>query len=155
MYTAALILFSCCNYCIEENVVLSKWKLILSTACVILQSGKEVQKGDRTLKQHFTMIFLNIMPRKELCVLCSLSHVQLFATPWTVACQAPLSMEFSRQGDWSGCVFLLQGILLTQGSNLYLLCLLKCAGIFFFTTAQYPKESWFSVNVYFNKSLNK
>ena len=27
----------------------------------------------------------------------SLSHVQLFVTPWTVACQAPLSMEFSRQ----------------------------------------------------------
>ena len=27
----------------------------------------------------------------------SLSHVQLFATPWTVACQAPLFMEFSRQ----------------------------------------------------------
>ena len=27
----------------------------------------------------------------------SLSHVQLFTTPWTIACQAPLSMEFSRQ----------------------------------------------------------
>ncbi|MDK7920333.1 hypothetical protein, partial [Aerococcus urinae] len=27
----------------------------------------------------------------------SLSHVQLFATPWTVALQAPLSMEFFRQ----------------------------------------------------------
>ena len=27
----------------------------------------------------------------------SLSCVQLFATPWTVACQAPLSMGFSRQ----------------------------------------------------------
>ena len=27
----------------------------------------------------------------------SLSHVLLFATPWTVAHQAPLSMEFSRQ----------------------------------------------------------
>ena len=27
----------------------------------------------------------------------SLSHVQLFATPWTVAYQAPLSMGFSRQ----------------------------------------------------------
>ena len=24
------------------------------------------------------------------------SHVQLFVTPWTVACQAPLSMKFSR-----------------------------------------------------------
>ena len=32
----------------------------------------------------------------------SLSHVQLFATPWTVAHQAPPSMEFSRQEYWSG-----------------------------------------------------
>ena len=35
----------------------------------------------------------------------SLSHVQLFATPWTVAYQAPLSMEFSRQVYWSGFPF--------------------------------------------------
>ena len=32
----------------------------------------------------------------------SLSRVQLFATPWTVACQATLSMGFSRQEHWSG-----------------------------------------------------
>ena len=32
----------------------------------------------------------------------SLSGVQLFATPWTVAYQAPLSMGFSRQEYWSG-----------------------------------------------------
>ena len=31
-----------------------------------------------------------------------LSHVRLFVTPWTVAHQAPLSMEFSRQEYWSG-----------------------------------------------------
>ena len=35
-------------------------------------------------------------------MLKSLSHVQLFATPWTVACQATLSIEFSRQEYWSG-----------------------------------------------------
>ena len=35
------------------------------------------------------------------CV-CSFSHVWLFATPWTVAHQAPLSMGFSRQLYWSG-----------------------------------------------------
>ena len=35
----------------------------------------------------------------------SLSHVQLFATPWTVAYQVPLSMEFSRQEYWSGVPF--------------------------------------------------
>ena len=31
-----------------------------------------------------------------------LSHVRLFANPWTVAHQAPLSVEFSRQEHWSG-----------------------------------------------------
>ena len=32
----------------------------------------------------------------------SLSHVRLFATPWTAAHQAPPSMGFSRQEYWSG-----------------------------------------------------
>ena len=31
----------------------------------------------------------------------AVSHVQLFATPWTSACQAPLSMGFSKQEYWS------------------------------------------------------
>ena len=34
-----------------------------------------------------------------------LSCVRLFATPWTVSYQAPLSMEFSRQEYWSGLPF--------------------------------------------------
>ena len=35
----------------------------------------------------------------------SLSHVQLFVTPWTVAHHAPLSMGLSRQEYWSGLPF--------------------------------------------------
>ena len=35
----------------------------------------------------------------------SLSHVRLFATPWTVVYQAPQSMRFSRQECWSGLPF--------------------------------------------------
>ena len=35
----------------------------------------------------------------------SLSHVQPFATPWTVAYQAPLSLGFSKQEYWSGLPF--------------------------------------------------
>ena len=31
--------------------------------------------------------------------------LQVFATPWTVACQAPLSMGFPRQECWSGLPF--------------------------------------------------
>ena len=37
----------------------------------------------------------------EMCA-CVLNHVQLFATLWTVAYQATLSMRFSRQEYWSG-----------------------------------------------------
>jgi len=44
--------------------------------------------------------------------------VQLFGTPWTVACQVPLSMGFSRWEYWSGYSHvLLQGIFPTQVSN--------------------------------------
>ena len=35
----------------------------------------------------------------------SLSRVRLFVTPWSAAHQAPLSMEFSRQGYWGGLPF--------------------------------------------------
>ena len=38
-------------------------------------------------------------------LLCVLSHVWLFATPWTCSPQAPLFMEFSRQEYWSGLSF--------------------------------------------------
>ena len=53
-------------------------------------------------------------------LLLSQSWVQLFVTPWTTACQAPLSMGFSRQGCWSGLPFPCPGDL-PRGSNLGLL----------------------------------
>ena len=50
----------------------------------------------------------------------SLSRVQLFATPWTVA-HHPCPWDFPGKKTGVGCHFLLQGILATQGSNLGLL----------------------------------
>ena len=44
--------------------------------------------------------------------------------PWTVACQAPLSMEFPRKEYWSRCPFPPPGDFSTQGSNSRLLHLL-------------------------------
>ena len=38
-------------------------------------------------------------------LLSCFSCVQVFVTPWTIACQVPLSMEFSRQEYWSGWPF--------------------------------------------------
>ena len=48
---------------------------------------------------------------------CVLSCVQLFVTPWTVAYQVPLSIEFSRQEYWSGLLFPSLGDLPNLGSK--------------------------------------
>ena len=46
-----------------------------------------------------------------------LRRVQVSATAWPVARQAPLSIGFPRYEYWNGCHFLLQGIFPTQESN--------------------------------------
>ena len=46
---------------------------------------------------HFLLQCIKVKSERE-----SLSRVRLFATPWTAAHQAPLSMGFSRQECWSG-----------------------------------------------------
>ena len=66
-----------------------------------------------------------------ICELSCFSHVQLFVTLWTVVCQAPVSMGFSRQEYGVGCHALVQGIFLTQGLNPCLLCLLRCKQILY------------------------
>ena len=48
-------------------------------------------------------------------VLSHFGRAQLFATPWTVAHQAPLSVEFSRQEYWSGLPFPSPGDLADPG----------------------------------------
>ena len=63
------------------------------------------------------------------CVLSHFSHVQLFATPWTIAHQTPLCPWNSiGKNTGVGCHSLLQGIFLTQRSNPSLLCLLRYLG---------------------------
>ena len=44
-------------------------------------------------------------PETEKSEMKSLSHVRLFATPWTVVYQAPPSMGFSKQEYWSKLPF--------------------------------------------------
>ena len=60
--------------------------------------------------------------------LCELNHVQLFETPWTVACQAPLSMGFSRQEYWSGLPFPTPGDLLDPGIKTRVSSGISCIG---------------------------
>ena len=71
-------------------------------------------------------------------MLSHFSPVQLFATLWTLACQAPLSMEFSRQEYWSGLPFPPPGDLPDPGIQpTFLLMFPALAGKFFTTHATY------------------
>ena len=65
----------------------------------------------------------------------SLSCVQLFVTPWTVARQSPLSMGFPMQEYWSGLLFPSPGDLPDPGIELHAL-----AGRFF--TTEPPGKPW-------------
>ena len=56
----------------------------------------------KTLSLSFDSLIIMCLGVYPVCVCSSLSHVQLFERPWTVAYKAPLPMEFSRQEYWSG-----------------------------------------------------
>ena len=73
-------------------------------------------------------------------VLSHLSRVQLFATPWTVASQAPLSMGFSRHEYWSGLPFPTPRDLPDPGIEPASLTSLLLAGGFFTTSITW--EAW-------------
>ena len=51
-----------------------------------------------------THVCVFVCARVRVCAQ-SLSCIRLFATLWTIACQAPLSIRFPRQGNWSGLPF--------------------------------------------------
>ena len=82
----------------------------------------------------YLSILLPIWSRQS-ALLSWFSPVQLFVTPWTVACQAPLSLGFSRQEHQSGSCALLQGNFLTQGLNSMSVKSSALVGGFFTTSA--------------------
>ena len=69
-------------------------------------------------------------------------YVQLFATPWTVARQAPLSMGFSRQEYWSGLPCPLLGNFSNPGVKPVSLMSPALAGGFFTTGAIWEAWIW-------------
>ena len=104
---------------------------------------------------------------KELCVcavfvLSCFSCVWLFATPWTVACQAPLSVGFSWQEYWSGLAFPPPGHLthltlghLTRPRDLTHSSCVSCIAGRFFTTKPPGKprecQSGYQKNLYMER----
>ena len=56
----------------------------------------------QVLKIHVKLICVTYTRARRACMLC---HVWFFETLWTAACQAPLSMGFSRKEYWSRLLF--------------------------------------------------
>jgi len=75
------------------------------------------------------------------CVLSSLSHVQLYATLWTIAHQAQPSMRFSRQEYWSGLQCPPPGDLPNPGIEPMSLSTQALAGRFFTTSTTWEAPS--------------
>ena len=95
-----------CSCCCSGDPTLSHWSWICFD-----QSGyfHVCCKHDSTFNKQgcfflFTQLSINCQRQSMwcACMLSRFSCVQLFATPWTVACQAFLSMGFSRQEYWRG-----------------------------------------------------
>ena len=79
--------------------------------------------------------FSGVLYHAMLCMLSHFSCVQLFATLWTIACQAPLSMGLSRQEHWSGLLYPPLGDLPNPGIEPASLMSPALVGRFFTTSA--------------------
>ena len=91
--------------------------------------------------------YINI--RCTWCVLGHFSHVWLFATLWTVVCQALLFVGFSRQEYWSGWPFPPPGDLPEPGLNLGLFTPPALAGKFFTTSTTWEAQcTWYVCYIY-------
>ena len=108
----------CICACGQINIEQALYLPLLPAIQICSSSEMYEPDGDGTHRQEGTVeeCFIHKQMRKRLadsneedptwaCMLELLSRVQLFVTPWTVACQAPLSMEFSRHEHWSGLPF--------------------------------------------------
>ena len=111
------------------------WKLTLVfigvSQVVVQYFGHLMQRTESFEKTILTCFLLS----QKFCMCQLLSPVQLFATPWTVAHKAPLSMEFSRQEYWSGLPFPIPGDLPDAGIQSRSLVSPALAGGFFTTSA--------------------
>ena len=79
------------------------------------------------------------------------NRVQLFVTPWAIACQVPLSMGFSRQEYWSGLPCPPLGDLPNPGIKPGFPMSTALAGEFVTTSATWEILSWVVINKLINK----
>ena len=112
---------------------------VLEYSCFTMSLVSPVQRSELALCIHIppiwnlppTLHFKGFKGFKSWTSVHMSSHVQLFASPWTGACQAPLSMGFPRWEYWSGLPFPSPGDLPDPGVELTSFVSPTLAGGFF------------------------
>ena len=115
-----------------------------SRQCIRKQRYQFAYKGQDSRSSIF---FQKSCMDVDVCV-CMFSCVWLFATPWTVACQIPLSMGFPREEYWSGLPFPTLGDLPDTGIKPMSLVSPALAGGFFTTNTTWEALGGEWIHVY-------
>ena len=96
---------STCSLSLKDHCILLP--ILSFCCCCFRREGKFSPIAPSWPQVSLSALFLvkKIIDYDTTCMIRHFSHVRLFVTPWTEACQAPLSMGFSRQEYWSGLPF--------------------------------------------------
>ena len=129
-----------------QDIAISLTDIAWEYFCYLAWGGelRKRGKGQGKGRKKFSFL-LNCLLKWNVCMLSRLSHVQLFATLWTGALQAPLYMGFSRQEYWNGLPP--PGDLPNPGIELASLTSLALASRFFTTDATWEAVKWRSTSI--------
>ena len=139
--------------CLQNDVNTTHSRLYLSFYC-ILWMPLFLPLSPRTVGSHAPLDCELFGKGKVMSCVCaqSLSHVWLFAAPWTVARQASLSMKCFRQEYWGRVPFPTSGDLPDPGIDPASLMSPPLAGRFFTTSITWEAPDHILFNSYFQSS---
>ena len=89
--------------------------MLPSVHCSTVQNSQDMEATQMSINRGMDKEDVVHIYNGMLLLFSQLSCVQLFVTPWTVACHAPLSMAFPRQENWSWLLFSSPGSLPNPG----------------------------------------
>ena len=112
--------------CYLQIVGLSHFRILLQYVLLFLVRYEEQKYSRRIFRAAFSLYGFNIYLdiRINYCLFSCSVLPESFETRWTVTSVFLCLWDFPGKNTGVGCHFLLQGIFLTQGLNLHLLCLL-------------------------------
>ena len=140
MSTQTIYLFGCLLVLFKKGIFISSCFIPCNPSCI----------------GWISCVYLNIFCYLHLRVIDILSCSVVsncFVAPWTVASQAPLSMEFSRQEYWSGVPFQTSGDLSNPGIKPMSLASPSLTGRFFTTSATWEAQVQLIYNISYSCTI--